>query len=261
MTAVFWIAAGIAAFVLVVVALAYRGPLAQWGEQPVILRKSHLLVLAVALTAPACSAMVVSLAGRVKLDGEIRKRIDYEADQAERARDSLRRILRLEAPTTADFLRILGRFDELCFTDRACADRFIRALNRNIQVAPSGVIVRARPGPPPALRPPQPRTPAPAPRSPQPAPRPVIPPAPRPLPPALPDPRIAEIVRDVAALRREIDRLRSHEQDSAILNGLDNRLTGLERALGGVRQTVDGVRAALCSPALSRLLTALGICR
>lgn len=57
-----------------------------------------------------------------------------------------------------------------------------------------------------------------------------------------PDPRVAELVRDVETLRRAVTDLQSRKQDSAVLNGLDNRVADLERGVQGLQQLVD----ALC---------------
>jgi hypothetical protein len=167
------------------------------------------------------------------------------------------RTARLEAPTERDLIHLLAHVDEICLSER-CKTRFAQTVRMLVRVE-NGRIVPALPGVPPAARTPT----LPAPRR---APRPSVPrrpvPVPRPPPmlPVTPDPRVGELARDVAAFRREVDRLRAHEQDSAILNGVDNRLTDVEEGLAGVRRTVDSVRGALCSPALARLLTVLRLC-
>lgn len=64
-----------------------------------------------------------------------------------------------------------------------------------------------------------------------------------------PDPRVGELVRDVATLRRAVTDLQSRKQDSAVANGLDNRLADVERGLQSIVGRIDGLQrivTALC---------------
>jgi outer membrane biosynthesis protein TonB len=232
------------------------------GDEVLIVRRWHLIPAGLIIAAMLALLLHVEaerardtrrILGAAAMDRF--DRIQADMLTREQVRQVATRTARLEAPTEDDLIHLLGHVDEVCLS-ATCKARFARTV-RNLVRVENGAIVPALPGSPPAAAPRVP-VPRPAPRPPV-APRPVPPPRP-PAPTPRPDPRIDELARDVAALRREVDRLRSHEQDSAILNGLDNRVAALERGLAGVGRTVDSVRAALCAPAVARLLTALRIC-
>lgn len=233
MSAAVWIGATALTGGILVIALVTIGPLRVWGKHAIVTRRQHLVVLAVALTMPSCVSMAVSLAGRVKLNNEIRERADQDRASLldrtltrDEVQDIAMRTSRLEAPTEKDLIHLLAHVDEVCLS-KQCKVRFARTV-RNLLRIENGRIVPALPGAPPAAR--QPRMPAPPPRSRAPSvPTPPAP-APRPVPDARPDPRVEQLVREVAALERDIGELRERRPvNSALVDGLEDRVANMEQ--------------------------------
>lgn len=252
MSAPVLIGAGVVLFALLVAATVLRGPLRKWGSCPIVLRRGHLIVFAVALTVPACTAMVVSLAGRVKLNSEIRARV---ATDTQRIRDEqitrgqvagiVKGLARFLKPTTKEQLRRINSALKTCAAHDTCRRAFVQTVNRIIR-SPAGRTFtvappRARPAPP---------MPAPPPRV-SPPPLPTPPTRPR---PGTPDERVPVLVHNVALLQKQVADLTAARQADSDL------LTGLSHTVHDVENLASRIISTLCAPSLTRLLHLLGVC-
>lgn len=220
-----------------VVWMMFAGPLAGWAHHPIgVLCRGHLVVLAIALTIPACLAMVVSLAGRVKLNREIR--------QSQVTRADVRRLVKFTQPTQAEQLRRIGAAIDECAGSATCRRKFVRTVNRIVRVTGESIV------PAPAKGKPMPRRQRTVVVHEKPKTVTVIQPSP-PAPGAPQDGKDGKDGKDGRA---------GKDVDSAVLDGLDNRLANVEdltqtlvgglRALVGRVDLVERLTAALC-----RLLT------
>lgn len=236
MTSVVLIGAAAVAIGLVVVLSVAAGPLRTWGNHSIgILRRRHLVVFAVALTLPACTAMVVSLAGRVKLNDEIRARVAIDTrrirdDQITRAQ--VAGIAQTQAmllrPTLKERLRRINEALKACAEHETCRVEFVRTVNR---------IVRSPAGSSFTVAPPKGLT--------------------RPPAPAPPPPRTIVVPGPPAAAGKDgrdgKDGRPGKSVDSAVVDGLDNRIAGVEGLVQGLVGRIvplEKLTAALC-----RLLT------
>jgi hypothetical protein len=234
------IGVGVLAATVILMLVLVWGPFCNWAHGPVILRRGHLVALAVALTVPACTAMVVSLLGRVKLDNEIRHRIANEAAEI-RDRQLTRQqvagiaqaIARLQQPTTHEQLARINRALKVCAAHSRCRSAFVRTVNTIVR-SPGGVGF----------------VPAPTGNVPPPVTKTVVvqgQPGATGAPGAMGAPG-----RDgQAGLTGKPGG--PGEVNSNIVDGLDNRVADLEHGLARVVQS-------LCVPALARLLHLVGVC-
>lgn len=230
-TALFIGGSGLALLVLAALLFVVAGPLRTWAHRPVLLRRGHLLALAVALTVPACTAMLVSLAGRIKLDRQIR-------DSAVTRRD-VDRLIVAAAPTTAEQLRKINHALKTCAADAGCRGEFVRTVNRVVRDS-SGGLIRPAPHPPAPARPvhpaPPPRTTTvviKGPRGKQGPPGTIGPPG------------------KPGAAGESAGTL-----NSALLDGIDNRVDGLEQTVVALTSSVGSLqqRLVVLAEALCRLL-------
>jgi hypothetical protein len=150
----------VVAVVLVVVLVAFRHRLRAWAYRPVpafqVIRNGHVVAFAVAFAVPGIVAMSVDyLAGerdkklaREQFAAEIRdiQRNELTRDQVSQA---VRRIVKLEAPSEGDILRIVRRGIQACADNLAeCPVReFVRVLNRVLSVDLQTGKVRPMPAP------------------------------------------------------------------------------------------------------------------
>lgn len=223
---------------LVVVLFVAHGPLRTWASHPVLLRRGHLIALAVAMTLPACTAMVVSLAGRVKLDGEIRSRLAEDTariTQDQLTRDQIAGIAQAQAqllqPSTREQLRRINMALRTCASHASCRVAFVQTVNRIVR-SPAGRSFTVAPPKTTMVVPPSPVAPVTVTKT-------IVVPAPAVIP--------GKPGKDGAAGAPGKD------VNSALLDGLDNRLADVEQRLGRVV-------SALCVPALVRLLKLVGVC-
>lgn len=240
MTAPVLIGAGVLAFGVLVVVVAQRGPLRAWATCPIgPLRRGHLVIFAVMAALPACGAMVVSLAGRVKLNNEIRDRISEDTSRLKRDQLTVDRVAgiaqaqaRLERPSERELLLRVNRALKACASDAGCRVAFVQTVNRIIR-SPAGRSFTVAPPDMPVVAPPEPTPPV--------TQTVVVPP-----PPATPGKAGAQGPQGPSGAPGK-------PVDSAILDGLDNRLVDVEHGLARVV-------SALCVPALVRLLHLIGVC-
>lgn len=226
---------------LVFVLFVVKGPLRSWARCPIVLRRGHLIVLAVGLTLPACIAMLVSLAGRVKLNDEIR-----------RSQITRSEVKSLARPSIAEQLARINKAFKVCSSDERCRVAFVRTVNRVIR-SPAGRLFTVAPPKAPVVQPPPARSePAPPPvtktvivQAPPAAQPPAAAPAPAPRPP-IPG-KNGKAGKNAAI-------------DSALLATLDHRLTDLEGVVGQLGTTVAGVNARL-GALLGRVCALLRICQ
>jgi hypothetical protein len=235
------IAGGALGMGLMVVLFVAHGPLRTWASHPVLLRRGHLIALAVAMTLPACTAMVVSLAGRVKLNSEIRTRLAEDTariTQDQLTRDQIAGIAQAQArllqPSTREQLRRINMALRTCASHSSCRVAFVQTVNRIVR-SPAGRSFTVAPPKAAVVAPPPAAAPVTVTKT-------VIVPAPAAVPgkPGKPG-------RDGAAGAPGKD------VNSALLDGLDNRLANVEQGLARVVQ-------ALCVPALLKLLKLVGVC-
>lgn len=232
------IATGALGMGLVIVLFVVHGPLRAWAQHPVLLRRGHLIALAVAMTLPACTAMVVSLAGRVKLNTEIRSRLTEDTTRLQREQLTSNQIAgiaqtqaRLLQPSTREQLRRINMALKTCASHSSCRVAFVQTVNRIVR-SPAGRSFTVAP-PKAAVVPPPPAA------APVTVTKTVIVPAPAAIP--------GKPGKDGAAGAPGKD------VNSALLDGIDNRLANVEQGLARVVQS-------LCVPALLKLLKLVGVC-
>jgi hypothetical protein len=225
-----------------VVVMVLWGPLCAWGRAPIVPRRAHLLVLALALTFPACLAMIVSLAGRVKLDAEIRDRLTDNADALKREQLTRAEVagiaqamVRLAQPSTKEQLRKINMALATCASHNSCRVAFVQTVNRIIR-SPAG---RSFTVAPPAV--------------------PATPPPPAPIAPSAPGTKTVIVKSSPAKDGRDGKDGKNGVVDSKVLDTIDNRLHDVETIVGQLGSAVAGLDQRL-GRLLGRLCTALRIC-
>lgn len=226
--------------VVAILAIAHRHRLGL--IEPVILRRGHLFVAAVALVLVSGFAMTVSLIGRHNLNVERDARLDESLAGIKRdavtlaeVRDTARRQARLESPTNAELARRSSAALMACGRTARCREQFTRVVNRVLRVR-NGVIVPA-PG---DGRAPGARAPAPSGGT-----------GPQgsaggtgPSGPAGPPGSQGKPGMDAKPI------------DSGLLDGLDNRIHDVETGLGAILQRLTGLDRLV-----ALLCRALPICK
>jgi hypothetical protein len=192
--------------------------------------RRHLLLAGVALVVVGSASMAVALAGRIKLYEAIRTQQITRGDVDAIAREQAR----LAQPSVKEQLRRIGMALDTCAGSSACRRKFVRTVNRVIRVTEGGTL--------------QPRGARPL-RSPQiPVPRSARPRAPSvtvirpPVPPAVAVPGPAG--KD-GAPGKTGPRGPAGTVDSAILDGVDDRLSDVEHGLASLLSRFPGVERVL----------------
>jgi hypothetical protein len=157
-------AAGVLVLLLgLVLAVRHIPAVFRWSMEPVpafcVIRNIHVVLLAAAVVAPGLLAMYVSYSARVRDNDIVREQFQSEIRDIQRnelTRDqvskAIHRIVKLEAPSEREILRIVRRGIKACADDLPhCPVReFVNVLNRVLHVDLRTGAVRPMPVRPPA---------------------------------------------------------------------------------------------------------------
>lgn len=245
-----WVAAPVTLALLLVAALN-REALRTYFGRSVVFTVGHI----------ATGAFLMGMLFAIVVNVSHLNRESLGRDRDERLQQNnalIRRLIKLESPTTAELARLSQNALRVCSRTAECRAAFTATVNRVLTVT-SGRIVPAPGGQGSGPASPRPDVvrprPAPAPRQPLPAPVPV-----RPVQPS-PDRRISEALQRLQVVERRVAALQERRPvDSTALKTIDNTVRALEQTVGVLTGRVNGLLQGLCAPAVARLLNLLRLC-